>query len=176
MPSWWPKTRDCPGGRDGVKVPGRQRFDQLRAAVTFTDIHLGEVYESGFDLVDLVSFEAGALAWTLDSLECDQLAITPLMRTDSGLVVVNPGELAASLRHHIISTAIEHGCLAEVATVFRDARRRSRTGSHAAARALLSRLSPNPAGAMPWTTPRPHHPTPRHRCRPAPAPPSRQSH
>jgi len=101
-------------------VPGRVRLGELRAAVTFTAADLADLLPDGArQLLDGWITDVGAHPVALEDSTDDGLILRPLLRHGTGLIVVNPGELASALRHHLIVMAAGHGCREALADAFR---------------------------------------------------------
>ena len=101
-------------------VPGREKLAELRAIVTFTSAELAELLPEGsLQELDGWTVEAGAHPVALRESSDDGLVLTPLLRHGPDLIVANPGELAAGLRHRLIVLAMEHGCRDALAEAFR---------------------------------------------------------
>lgn len=61
-------------------------------------------------IVERLVGQQGSLAsWGNDFLD-DEIVLTPLIQSGASLIVASPGELMASLRHHIVLEADELGC------------------------------------------------------------------
>lgn len=103
-----------------IFVPGRERLDQLRAAVTFTPDRLAAtIGANGAGLAHL-TVAAGDHALGFHEGTDDGLVLTPLLSAGDDLIVANPGELAAALRHSLIVLAGSVGCRDELAAAFRN--------------------------------------------------------
>jgi hypothetical protein len=101
-------------------VPGQARLGELRSAVTFTAADLSDVLKDGaLQLLEEWITDAGTHPVALGDSTDDGLILRPLLRHGTDLIVVNPGELASALRHHLIVMAAEHGCREALADAFR---------------------------------------------------------
>jgi hypothetical protein len=120
-------------------TPGAARLAQLCGAVTFTAQDLTSLLPEGAMevLAGWVS-DAGTHRLGIGSDVTDNgILLRPLLRHGLTLIVVNPGELASALRHHLIVTAGRYGCRDKLAMAFR------RTAA-AAAQELLSVINAEP--------------------------------
>lgn len=103
-----------------VFVPGQKQLDMLRAAVTFSDEDLNAKLSSSSQLsVFEHSLSPGARIPVPRMGMEDQLILTPFMKMGEGLIVVSPGEIAASLRHQLIVLSQKLDCHDELAGLFR---------------------------------------------------------
>jgi hypothetical protein len=120
-------------------VPGADRLAELRDAVTFTAQFLTSLLPDGaMEILEDWVTDAGTHQLDIESNVTDNgLLIRPVLRYGETLIAVNPGELASSLRHHLIVTAGRYGCRDELARAFR------RTAA-AVAQELLSVIGAEP--------------------------------
>jgi hypothetical protein len=104
-------------------VPAAARLAELYAAVTFSPEDLaGLLPDGGIEVLQDWITAAGDHQMDLDTGATDDgLTLRPLLRHSETLIVVNPGELASALRHHLIVTAEHYGCRDELAVAFRRA-------------------------------------------------------
>lgn len=110
-----------PERRGGVTfVPGRERLDQLRAAVTFSPDRLAATIRGSEAPLVHLSAEAGSHPVGFKEGTDDGLILTPFVRAGDDLIVANPGELAAALRHSLIVLANHLGCRDQLAAAFRE--------------------------------------------------------
>lgn len=94
-----------------VSVPSQVKLRRLETLVKFTYEELTEILpEGGVDVVRRMGFVPGAHELSMASGTDDGLILTPFLLLDSGVIVVNPGELATALRHFLIVLSDEHGC------------------------------------------------------------------
>ncbi|WP_370965216.1 hypothetical protein [Amycolatopsis sp. cg9] len=105
--------------RAPVYVPSAAGLEPLLHAVSFSNEELSSTLQNSDLIASLQRFSVRAGFHDLNlGIDTDNtFVITPIVETDDELIIANPGELAASLRHHLIKSAIEHGCL----EVLRDA-------------------------------------------------------
>lgn len=107
------------GRRAEVLVPNRDRMAELEAAVTFTETELSDFLPPGpRQALRRLTVAAGDHLTDLTGLSDDRMIITPLVQADSRLIVANPSELAAALRHHLIVIAMDHECQDALASAF----------------------------------------------------------
>ncbi|WP_109036428.1 hypothetical protein [Streptomyces rubrogriseus] len=107
--------------RKEVFVPGEPVLNALREAVTFDEAALAAVAPpQALKLLDDLSVQPGSHVFTPEFATDDELILTPLLDTGSGLVVANPGELATALRHYLIVLAGKHGCRPQLARLIRE--------------------------------------------------------
>lgn len=103
-----------------VFVPGEMKLNDLRKAVTFDVAALAALLPgAAVPVVRGLSVAAGGHPLQLGNGSDDGLIVTPLLATDNGIVVANPGELVTAVRHHLILLADRHGCLPQLAVAFR---------------------------------------------------------
>jgi len=106
--------------RRELLVPSRDRLAELRAAVTFTADDLASLLPAdALQALDDMTTDAGAHQLRLGAGGDDGLIVRPLLRQGTDLIVINPSELAAALRHHLILLAGVHHCDAMLAEAFR---------------------------------------------------------
>jgi hypothetical protein len=106
---------------DEVTVPGQRELDALCAAVTIGYEELAEFQGPVLGLIEHLSTRPGVLVWQGGDTVRDQLTLTPMLHTATGVTIVDPGGLAAALRHQILCSAVRRGCVPEVSAVYRAA-------------------------------------------------------
>lgn len=105
------------GPREEIALPSRERLYYLMNTVSFNDALVRRAEDAGLAGWFVAP---GEHRLRLQGGTDDGLILTPLLRVPGGLLVINPGELAARLRHHLIVTALEFGCREALASAFRE--------------------------------------------------------
>ncbi|MCK1807074.1 MULTISPECIES: hypothetical protein [unclassified Micromonospora] len=106
--------------RENIFVPGRDYLTELSEAVLLTPEDLARILPLAathviYDLALPPRDEVSTSPEPNESL----LVVKPFMKVADGVLVTNPAELTASLRHNLITLAQRHGCAAELAEAFR---------------------------------------------------------
>ena len=96
--------------RGAIFVPGRERLEELRAAVTFSPDCLAATIRGTDAPLAHLTVDAGSFPVGFDRGPDDGLILTPFLRTGDDVIVANPGELAAALRHSLIVLADRLDC------------------------------------------------------------------
>ncbi|MEV0598505.1 hypothetical protein AB0I82_04260 [Streptomyces sp. NPDC050315] len=110
-----------PDANKEVLVPGEQALNALQEAVSFDAASCSALVPPNVaPLLGAMCLTPGEHQFTSDRGPDDGLVLTPLLTTEEGLVIANPGELASSLRHHLIVLAGRHGCRPALARLFRE--------------------------------------------------------
>lgn len=103
-----------------VFVPGQERLGDLRGILTMSRSDLGSwMPQEAAEALSRVSVEAGSHNLHLSNASDDSLILTPLLIHEDVLIVSNPAEIAACLRHHFIVLAHEFNCVEVLAAAFR---------------------------------------------------------
>lgn len=94
-----------------ISVPGEDRLRKLTDAVTYSLEELSALFPSTtIPIFRMLSIVDGDALQDLDDFVDSQFIVTPFLLSDQTLVVANPGELVAALRHHLIVASDQFGC------------------------------------------------------------------
>ncbi|MCX5035430.1 MULTISPECIES: hypothetical protein [Streptomyces] len=94
-----------------VFVPGEHALSALCEAVTFDEAALSRIVPpQALQALDSLSVRPGAHTFTAELGPDDGMILTPLLTVGPTVVIANPGELSATLRHRLLVLATEHGC------------------------------------------------------------------
>lgn len=108
LPQTQPKTT--------ILVPSRSRLDVLIRALKIDNPALAAAKVAG---ASEWVIGAGGHYLDLRGTTDEALILTPILEVEGTAYVVNPGELAARLRHHLIELAIEMNCVTDLVIEFR---------------------------------------------------------
>lgn len=110
--------------KQAVSVPKSSNLHRLAEAVLFNKSELRfllDKWQLDWSSIDPFVLDAGSFSFKDYRLEEGPLHQRPLVRYGDYFVIAEPGLLLAALRHRIISLAIIHGVIDEVASKFRAA-------------------------------------------------------
>ncbi|MFC9243602.1 hypothetical protein ACFT7S_05955 [Streptomyces sp. NPDC057136] len=106
--------------REEVFVPGELALNALCEAVTFDEAALSRIAPpQALQVLDSLSVRPGTHTLTAELGPDDGIILTPLLAVGPTVVIANPGELPATLRHRLLVLATEHGCGPQLAQLVR---------------------------------------------------------
>ncbi|MFB8101723.1 hypothetical protein ACFC3O_02640 [Streptomyces sp. NPDC056007] len=106
--------------RAEVFVPGEHALNALCEAVTFDEAALSQIAApQALRVLDSLSVQPGTHTFTAEHGPDEGMTLTPLLDLGSAVVIANPGDLPAALRHRLLVIATEHGCAPQLAKLLR---------------------------------------------------------
>lgn len=107
--------------RKEIFIPGEQPLRALCKAVTYDEATLSTIAPpQALEVLDSLSARPGTHVFTTEFGSDDGLILSPLLAIGSTVVIANPAELAAALRHRLLILATEHGCAPQLARLVRE--------------------------------------------------------
>jgi len=103
-----------------VLVPAASTLSSLQSAIRFSASDLiAFLPAADMEALNVLAIRPGQHDLTPEPGPDTGLVLTPLLASDGDLIVANPGELAASVRHHLLVGAGRYGCRPDLARLFR---------------------------------------------------------
>ncbi|MFF1873001.1 hypothetical protein [Kitasatospora herbaricolor] len=111
-----------PSSQSGeVFVPGAGTLTLLQGAIRFSASDLATFLPTAaIEALNVLAIRPGQHKLTQEPGPDTGLVLTPLLASESHLIVANPGELAASIRHHLLVGAGQHDCGPALARLFHE--------------------------------------------------------